>query len=279
MTVHRCLRLPTLLILLLLTFTSVSASYRIVNESQRLAPESLAYPDHFGFSTAVNEKILLAGAENHGLGGAVYSFERGSDGLWKETAFLLPEDPVQNGLFGGSIALRGSTAFVGANNHPNGEKLGAGAVYVFERSEAGIWIQKAKIQPEDAGQFDNFGVSLAVEGQLLAVGSVHSADYGKTSLGAVYIFQEDENGIWQQSSKLMVEEPAVDDGFGWTLSLSGSTLFVGDPFKDINEMADAGIVYVFDRANNGNWIQHQTLTTDEPQSGSYYIACQPSPSA
>jgi hypothetical protein len=79
-------------------------------------------------------------------------------------------------LFGFKVALSGDTLVVGAPGESavavpgdNGAPM-AGAVYVFVRT-GGAWLQQAYLKASNAETGDNFGLSLAISGDTLAVGA------------------------------------------------------------------------------------------------------------
>ncbi len=96
--------------------------------------------DHFGAGVATTGKIAVVGAphrEEGGLGaGAAYSFVN-VDGVWKNTATVVPEEPGQNLVFGSTIAISGDTIVVAGGAAPDGNAgFGNGtAAYVYSGEE------------------------------------------------------------------------------------------------------------------------------------------------
>jgi hypothetical protein len=89
-----------------------------------------------------------------------------------EVQKLTPSDSQAQDAFGGSVAIQGDLLAVGAQFD---DDLGtnSGSVYVFTRS-AGVWTQAAKITAPDGQAHDEFGVSIALDGGRLIVGSFRS---------------------------------------------------------------------------------------------------------
>lgn len=220
--------------------------------------------------------------------GAVYVFRSDAAGSWVQEAYLKASNAGAGDSFGGSIALDGDTLVVGAHLEDsaatgiNGDEtdtsaIDAGAVYVFVRDDTGTWSQQAYIKASNTEASDNFGVSLALSGDTLAVGAhqenssalgvdADQADNGGANSGAVYVFTRDVDGIWTQQAYLKASNTDAGDGFGSAIALAQDTLVVGAPNEasradgidgnqDSNNSADAGAAYVFGRDPAGTWTQ------------------------
>lgn len=110
--------------------------------------------DWFGDSIGVADSTAIIGADgdedpNGDEAGSAYVFERGAQG-WVQTDKLTASDGDARDNFGGSIAVAGATAFIGArgDEDPNGNGNGSGSVYVFERS-GGRWRQTDKLHQRE----------------------------------------------------------------------------------------------------------------------------------
>ena len=97
-----------------------------------LAPQPGLAAQGFGGSVVISQgQVLIGEPSNVQLPGVVYVYGRNAQG-WSETARLTlsPVTAPPDG-FGGAVALDGGVAVVSAP----GEDDGAGAVYVFTRTE------------------------------------------------------------------------------------------------------------------------------------------------
>ena len=120
----------------------------------------------------------------------------------------------------------------------------AGRAYVFTDA-AGGWKQVAELKSTNAVAGDYFGYSVVISGSTAAVGA---PGYSKTA-GRVYLFTK-AGGGWKQSAVLKGSDAAANQGFGYSLAISGTTVAVGAPVYTKN----AGRAYVFtDEA--GSWKQ------------------------
>ena len=87
----------------------------------------------------------------------LYVFTR-SGGIWSQQAKLTAADGL-----GGSVALDGDTAAVGAPSDDVGAHPDQGSVYVFTRS-GGIWSQQAKLTAAAGAAYEYFAGEVAVDG-------------------------------------------------------------------------------------------------------------------
>jgi hypothetical protein len=260
--------------------------------------------DNLGWSVAVDGDTVAVGARaedsgSRGIGGvqdddsvsdagAVYVF-RAAGNTWEQEEYLKASNPGLEDNFGRSLALSGDTLAVGARFEDsstrgvNGEQeddqaVNSGAVYVFRRSGA-IWDQEAYLKASNTGFEDNFGLSLALRGDTLAVGAPFERS-GATGAngnqnnestpesGAVYVFQR-TGATWAQEVYLKASNTGMEDNFGWSLALSGDLLAVGAIGEDSvgkgpgsdqgdNTAAESGAAYVFHR-DGATWTQQAYL--------------------
>jgi hypothetical protein len=228
--------------------------------------------DRFGFSISLSNDTLAVGAvgknnvDNSKQDiGAVYVFSR-NNGIWTQQAYLKALDAEDNDQFGFSVALSGDSLAVGAvgKNNVDNSKQDIGAVYVFTRDNVGDWSQQDFIRAFNAEDNDQFGFSISLSSDTLAVGAV-----GKNiDAGAVYVFTRDNVGDWSQQDFIRAFNAEAGDLFGGAVALSGDTLAVGAVGKNI----DAGAVYVFTRDNVGDWSQQDFIRASNAEAGDLFGA-------
>ena len=113
------------------------------------------------------EEPLVIGAPGAAGGGAVYVFERGSDGRWSERARLTAKGGTE-GDWAQPSRLHGVCCSWGAPGR-DGER---GTVVVFARGRsAGEWTQRGAMQPATTAAGDWFGAAVAFDGQRALVGA------------------------------------------------------------------------------------------------------------
>ncbi len=162
-----------------------------------------------------------------------------------------------NSLFGWSVAIDGDTAVVGAlGDSLHGPNFGA--AYVFTRT-GGVWTEQANLTASDAEPDHNFGRSVALSGDTLAVGAPGDTDTGAkgADTGAAYVFVRTD-GVWAEQAKLTASDGATTDNFGWSVSVSGDTVVAG-AFGDAAKGLDAGSVYIYSRSGT-SWTEQANLT-------------------
>lgn len=126
------------------------------------------------------------------------------------------------------------------------------------------WIPVKRLTASDGAAFDEFGGSVALDGDTLLVGATGADVDGESNQGAVYLFQRDHGGPdgWGEVAKLTSPEGGAFDNFGDALALQGDELFVGAKDADVNGGSGRGAVFVF-RQNAGDWVVVNQLADPE----------------
>lgn len=165
---------------------------------------------------------------------------------WHEEAKHFAVDAAKRDYFGGSLAMSGSMAIVGA--HGDGDNgMVSGSAYIFQNTGT-TWTQVAKLLPDDGEAYDLFGYSVALSGSTAVVGTPYDEDYGPLS-GSVYVFEDTGTG-WRQTAKLLPADAARNQSFGQSVAVSGSTILVGAP-GDHEQGQYVGAAYVFHNDGTG----------------------------
>ena len=147
---------------------------------------------------------------------------------------LLPGDG-QADFFGVSIAISGNTALVGgttAHHH-------TGAAYVFVHGARG-WTQQARLVAADGVALDNFGFSVALDGNTAVVGAPNRGPDGVRSFhgnGGAYVFTRTGTTWTQQALLTRTTDSSSSDFFGFSVGLSGPTALIGIPGDSLSRGA------------------------------------------
>ncbi len=209
----------------------------------KLLPNDGAARDRFGFSVAISGTTAIVGAvlddDNGDRSGSAYLFDTATG---RQIAKLLPSDGTAVDFFGISVAISGPTAIVGADgDDDNGAS--SGSAYLFDISDPANPTQIAKLLPDDGAASNVFGHSVAISGETTIVGAAGHDDNGSGS-GSAYLF---DITTGRQLFKLLPNDGAAFDVFGWSVAISGATAIAG-AWADDDNGAESGSAYLFDAA-------------------------------
>jgi len=262
---------------------------------------------HFGRSVAMSGNTLVVGADRQNspssgvnadqstvccdgnYSGAAYVFVRDENDQWSQQAFFKASNADSGDLFGHSVAIDGDTIVVGAleersnaigvdGNQANNDIEGAGAAYVFFRDENNQWTQQAYLKASNTEEREFFGQSVAVSGDLIAVGAFYEDggarvvngdpnDNSADRSGAVYTFTRNQSGQWSPDAYVKATNADPFDMFGYSVALHDGKLVVGaiqeassgtgpnSGMEFSNDSGVSGAAYLFARDINGNWLQ------------------------
>jgi len=106
---------------------------------------------------------------------------------WTERTNLTASDGAAADTFGYSISLDGETLVIGAAwDNDNG--AGSGGINIFTSMDGSDWTEQVKLSASDGDLYDEFGSSVAISGNLVAVGARYDDDNGVDS-ESVYVFE------------------------------------------------------------------------------------------
>jgi RHS repeat-associated protein len=236
------------------------------SQTQELTPSD-GEVDYFGSSVALSGTIAVVGAYSDTIDGtetgAAYVFNL-SDGTWSQTQQLSNEDATYFGL---SVALSGTTIFVGAPATTVGDNDWQGAVYVFNLSD-GTWYQAAALTAADGASSDEFGFSLALSGTTAIVGALEHSVGENEHEGAAYVFNL-SGGTWSETTELIAPDGAAGDEFGGSVALSGTTAMVGAQSHTVNGNSAQGAAYVFSQ-DGGAWPLTSEVTAPDGETDDFF---------
>jgi len=180
--------------------------------------------------------------------------------VWQLQQKLTASDGAAGDLFGGSVAISGDTAVVGAFYDDIGSNSEQGSAYVFVRSGT-TWAQQQKLTASDGAASDSFGMSVAISGDTVVVGAYYNTISPNTMQGSAYVFVR-SGGTWAQQAKLVASDGAAGDFFGRAVAVSEDTAIVGAIGSDIGVVEEQGSAYVFVRSGV-TWTQQAKLVASD----------------
>ena len=125
-----------------------------------------------------------------------------------------------------------------------------------------VSAQEIKLLASDGAQDDRLGYSVSISGNTAIVGAFGDDDNGLYS-GSAYLF---DISTGAELAKLLPSDGAIDDQFGSSVAISGSTAIVGAP-RDGDNGFYSGSAYLFDVATGA---QIAKLLSSDGASDDYF---------
>ncbi len=226
-----------------------------------------------GFNVAAdgNRAVIGAPVSNGVAHGMAYIYERDSNGNWTQVTSLTAADGAVDDLFGVRVALSGDRVVVAAAFSNIDGVTRAGAAYLFERDGSGDWTQIAKLVATDGAAYDYFGWDVFITGDRIAVGAFASSPGNVSQAGAVYLFERDGTGNWNQTTKLVASDVTAFDNFGTSVAIFDDYIVIGAMGHDAHGKSNAGAAYLYKRDSaSGNWDYATKLQADDGAADDYF---------
>lgn len=238
----------------------------------KILPQDGQSSDLFGHSVDISGEYCIVGAsgddDNGSSSGSAYVFARNQGGPdnWGQVKKLLASDGSGSDAFGTSVAISGENAIIGApTNDDNGSN--SGSAYLFSRNQGGLdnWGEVVKVLAFDAAAGDFYGEAVSISGDNALVGARFDDDNGSGS-GSAYLLSKNQGGInnWGEVQKLLPSDGQAGDNFGFSVSVSGDSAFVGS-WLDHAPTNDQGSAYLFLRNEGGpdQWGETGKITASD----------------
>lgn len=214
---------------------------------QSLQSNTPLEPTEFGDAVGLSAEHLVVGSPEDtfvtdiGPVGAVYIYTRDASGVTFQQRVTSAAMPFRMGR---SVAIDGSTIVAGSGG-------ASGSIedsFVFVLAD-GQWGQQAVLPARDAVEFDDFGGSVAISGDFIAIGAKNDDALGASS-GAVFMYRR--NGTtWTPFLDVLAPGGAAGDQFGHGVALDAGRLLVGAPTHDHDMLGDPGSAFSFISATAG----------------------------
>lgn len=191
--------------------------------------------DRFGYSITVSSNVIVVAApfndDQANNRGSAYMYDSSGTLIKK----LLPNN-VESIQFGRSLFASNNVTVVGASLEDFNQTADMGTAYIYNSSGE---LQK-RISAPDEQVSKQFGYSVAVSGNLIAVGAIND-DSIAMECGAAYIF--DSYGNYKM--KLTPNDGVSGDSFGFSVATNGEIVVVGSSAHDVKG-PDMGAAYIYD---------------------------------
>jgi hypothetical protein len=237
-------------------------------QTEKLVASDRGTQDWFGQAVSIYGNYAVVGSrdseDENGLNtmtnsGSAYIYEK-SFGSWNEVQKITSTDRGPGEYFGLSLDMNGNRIIVGVPSDDEDENglnplVVPGSAFIFNRNTTtGVWSVENKIVASDRESGDKFGSSVALFGDVAAVGIAFKEL--KTSTighgGAVYTFDFTSSG-WTETQQFSHSDGAEWDRFGAGCELWKDRLIVNAPYEDeddstppTNTLTDAGSAYIFE---------------------------------
>lgn len=193
--------------------------------------------DYFGVRIAIDNGIVVVGAYlDEALGqssGSAYLFDATTG---KELFKLTASDGSVNHRFSSSVAIDNGIVAIGAYwNDVCGVQ--SGSAYLFD-AYTGVELARLKASDTEAGK--RFGISIAIDNGIVAVGADWDNTLARHS-GAAYLF---DASTGMELFKLTASDGSEDAVFGNSISIDNGTVAVGAK-GDHESGRFAGAAYLF----------------------------------
>lgn len=260
-----CLFLAALGALFLSGVVPAASSHCDSSNSIELNSPDVFAQDEFGTAVAVSGDVAVIGAPLDGDGGYDYgaAYVYRFNGLsWNFETKLTAPDPAEKDECGISVGISGNVIVVGCHlDDDRGEDSGSAFLFQYDGQ---AWSQVAKLTAAGGIAFDNFGISVAIDGDLVAVGANLG---GSSNKGAVFVYVKPPSG-WStmtQTARLMASDATASDEFGVSVAVSGDVVVAGTEYETSGGVG-TGSVYLFQKPEGGwiNMTETAKFTASDP---------------
>jgi len=226
-----------------------------------------AIDDRFGRSVSISGDVAVVGAiwdDDNGIdSGSAYVY-RYDGTTWIEEAKITASDGMTLDKYGWSVSITDNLIMVGAKwSDVTGIDSGASYIYRFDGS---TWNEEAKLAPPSSLANDHFGYSVSIEGDTAVAGATWDSDLGLKS-GAAYVYRFDGTN-WNEEAKLHASDGVTNDRFGYSVSISGDMVVIGD-FAHPDNGLDAGSAFLY-KYDGSAWVEQSELLPSDGTTGDHY---------
>jgi pimeloyl-ACP methyl ester carboxylesterase len=230
-------------------------------ETHRLVPDDLQKGHSFGSFVLLKGDYLFVGAESDHSGvpgahqpsrtwaGSVYIFRRDLSGQWKQLQKIVSPYRHSGARFY-TLAAEANILVIGEYGANVDNKSGVGRIHILDHGADGLYRFKQTIVSPDTLAQNGFGFSLSMSHGTLVVASRYQF---------IYVFTQDEFGIWKYTQRLVQGDGSRSDDNGTRVDVDGN--FLVSIVTSQNTSA-SGKAFVYTKIHSGTWTYYQTLDLD-----------------
>lgn len=133
------------------------------------------------------------------------------------------------------------------------------AVYADQHAKSTEWTQAQRLAASDGQRFDEFGRSVAIDGNTAVVGAF-GENTGGDNAGALYVYTRNR-GAWMEQAKLTLLNPSSEQQLGLHVTLDGDT--IASAVGDEDQLGNfTGSVRIFER-HRGVWSEQAKIVAPD----------------
>ena len=155
-------------------------------------------------------------------------------------------DTSDSDYFGYSVSVDGNYAIVGAYDEGDAGGTNSGKAYIFDATTGSLLQTLSNPNAYGTSAYDNFGISVAISGNLAIVGAFFEGDdSGEIESGKAYIFDATTGSLLHTLSNPNAYGTSAGDQFGSSVAISGNLAIIGVPYEDDAGGTNSGKAYVY----------------------------------
>jgi hypothetical protein len=159
---------------------------------------------------------------------------------------IFASDAAQGDGYGFAVDVDGDRAVIGSRFDDDAGNA-SGAAYVYLRDpQTGLWEQETKLVMATAAAGDNFGSSVAIDGDVIVIGAPQDdINVGSNFHGSAHVFTRGPGG-WDAGVELLpLDADIAYQNYGISVDIDNDTIVVGVAY-DNDKGTASGSAYVFE---------------------------------
>ncbi|WP_221393799.1 malectin domain-containing carbohydrate-binding protein [Dyadobacter sp. NIV53] len=207
--------------------------------------------DRFGTYVSISSSYLMISSE--AVPATLFQRDKNGTDQWGNLQQItIPEDSETFHYYQFPVAITDDYAVIGFSSDNLSEIRNdltyAGSVLIYKNDHIGLgnWSRVQKIYDPYLISGEQFGVSVAIDGNEIGVSAPNRSEDPTT--GANFVFKQEPNGSEKWNNTAINTEPyGYGDGFGSNVALHGGRSVGGAPYDFFvyDEIESTGAVYVF----------------------------------
>lgn len=233
-----------------------------------LSHPSVDADDYFGTSVAIFGNTIVIGAPGNETerdstrSGSIYIFNLDNNNVWKTEGAIFPSDSLAGSWFGQRVAIKDSLIVVSAlSDNSFGEESGSIYPFLFTDND---WQQLDKLTMPGQSAGDHFGISIALDKNMIIVGANGEERLGKENAGSITFLKRSGKDI-EYVAKFSPENLKEKSYFGSSIDIKDSVAIVGAPginqaFLIRSDMWGAGMLEITLPNSQTIWHKNKAQT-------------------